>query len=110
MQVEFIGWVCQNMGQTEHSQAARRAAIGSMANETDMIGPSPEEIRFYLRKILESPAFRGSRRSQRFLDYVSEKLLKGEADDLKERTIAIEVFDRDAAACVGKQSTDEGRQ
>ncbi len=56
--------------------------------------PTPEEIRHELERILASPAFHGSKRCQRFLDYVCTKALSGEAAALKERTVAIEVFDR----------------
>jgi hypothetical protein len=57
--------------------------------------PGPDEIRQHLKKVLESPVFRGSKRCQRFLAYVAEAQLKGETEGLKERTIAVEVFDRD---------------
>lgn len=56
--------------------------------------PSPEAIQEHLRRILESPAFRGSKRSQAFLKYVVQKAIEGHADALKERTIATEVFGR----------------
>lgn len=51
-------------------------------------------IRLQLRRILESPAFHGSKRCQAFLEYVVEKTLRGESDGLKERTIAVDIFDR----------------
>jgi hypothetical protein len=55
---------------------------------------SPESIQEHLRRILESPAFRGSKRSQAFLKYVVQTAIEGRADALKERTIATEVFGR----------------
>ncbi len=59
------------------------------------IEPTPEDIRFHLRKVLDSPAFRGSKRCQRFLEHVSECQLSGRSDTLSERTLATELFDRD---------------
>lgn len=56
--------------------------------------PSPDEIRFELRRIIESPVFHGSKRCQQFLQYVCDKALSGEAGALKERTVAVEVFGR----------------
>jgi hypothetical protein len=57
-------------------------------------GPAAEQVREQLRSILSSPAFHGSKRCQAFLDYVCGRALVGEADQLKERTIATEVFGR----------------
>jgi hypothetical protein len=47
-----------------------------------------------LELILRDPGFRSSRRSAQFLKYVVEKTLEGEADQIKERTIGVEVFGR----------------
>jgi hypothetical protein len=55
---------------------------------------TPEAIQDHLKRILESPAFRGSKRSQAFLRYVVQMAIEGRADALKERTIATEVFGR----------------
>lgn len=55
---------------------------------------APESIQEHLKRILESPAFRGSKRSQAFLRYVVQMAVEGHADALKERTIAAEVFGR----------------
>jgi hypothetical protein len=46
---------------------------------------------------LASAVFRGSKRCQDFLQFVVTKVLEGDARHLKERTLAIEVFGRDAA-------------
>lgn len=56
--------------------------------------PPAIEIRAHLERLLTSPAFRSSKRCQRFLVYVVGETLEGRADSLKERTLAIEVFDR----------------
>lgn len=53
------------------------------------------EVRAHLQAILESPAFRESKRCQHFLTFVVEKALQGEQDFLRERVIGVEVFGRD---------------
>src|SRR5579883_435558 len=58
-------------------------------------------IRKELLQILSSSAFRGSRRSQKFLEYVVESVLESQSERLKERTIGIELFGRDAAYDTG---------
>ena len=50
-----------------------------------------------LARLLSSHEFRTSRRCQDFLRYVVETTLDGHADQLKERTIGIDVFGRPAA-------------
>ncbi len=53
-----------------------------------------DEIRLHLRSILASPPFRSSGRSQKFLDYVVNRVLIDQAEPLKERTVGVEVFGR----------------
>lgn len=50
-----------------------------------------------LSRILASPHFRNSKRSQSLLRHVVEAQLAGESDSLKERCIGAAVFSRDAA-------------
>jgi hypothetical protein len=57
----------------------------------------PEEVRSHLQRVLASPPFRASKRSYRFLNYVVEAALGGGADNLKERVLAAEVFDRSSS-------------
>ena len=52
------------------------------------------QIFVVLDRICGSAAFRGSRRSQQFLRFIVMETLRGHADELKERTIATEVFSR----------------
>ncbi|WP_263419032.1 hypothetical protein [Terriglobus albidus] len=54
-----------------------------------------QEIRSQLERILVSSPFRSSKRHPRFLRFVVDKTLSGNAEDIKERTIGIEVFDRE---------------
>lgn len=51
-------------------------------------------VRDQLNLIVQDPAFRSSKRSVQFLKYVVEKTLAGQADQIKERTIGVEVFGR----------------
>lgn len=53
------------------------------------------EVRLHLRTILESPAFRSSKRCQDFLSFVVDRSLSGEVESLRERIIGVEVFGRD---------------
>jgi len=48
----------------------------------------------HLDQILDSPAFSGSRRRQAFLRYVVEQTLAGSGASIKERNIAVDVFER----------------
>jgi hypothetical protein len=57
--------------------------------------PTEQEIRSQLERILLSPPFRSSKRHPRFLRFVTEKTLSGTAEELKERVIGVEVFDRE---------------
>src|SRR5947209_398089 len=70
----------------------------------DRSSPGPEEIRRQLRSMLESPVFHGSKRCKQFLEYICEKSLAGEADTLKERTIAVEVFGRAPQSDLGEDT------
>jgi hypothetical protein len=54
-----------------------------------------EMIRAQLDLLVRDDAFRSSKRSVAFLKFVVEQTLNGSADQIKERTIGIEVFGRD---------------
>src|SRR5579872_3029963 len=56
--------------------------------------PYKEEFLRHLEEILQSPAFKGSRRSQDFLRYVVVRALNDEGERLKERILGAEVFNR----------------
>jgi hypothetical protein len=53
-----------------------------------------EMIRAQLDLLVRDEVFRTSKRSVTFLTYVVEQTLNGSADQIKERTIGVEVFDR----------------
>ena len=55
-----------------------------------------QSIDLYLEKVLTSAEFARAKRMARFLRFVVEETLAGRIDELKERQIGIEVFDRPA--------------
>lgn len=61
---------------------------------TPFMVPTAEQIRSQLDRILQSQGFVGAERVSRFLRYVVQQSLAGEADRLKEYVIGVEVFDR----------------
>jgi hypothetical protein len=54
-----------------------------------------ERIRQQLDLLIRDHTFRSSKRSVAFLKYVVEQTLNGSADQIKERTIGVEVFERE---------------
>jgi hypothetical protein len=54
-----------------------------------------EAVREQLARVLASPSFRNSKRYPEFLRYTVEHALTGETENIKERTLGIEVFGRD---------------
>lgn len=74
-------------------QATQTAAIAKMA-ETATLAPA---IREELQRIVAGPVFASSHRTQRFLTYVVEHALEGHFDQLKERSIGVDLFGRPAA-------------
>ena len=60
-------------------------------------GPSDvpyDIVQAHVGRILESPGFARSERLKRFLSYAVERFLAGDAGNLKEYSIALDVFDR----------------
>src|SRR5436190_10531464 len=63
--------------------------------ESDSRGLSREreqDVQAELTRLLESPAFRTSKRCREFLEYIIEHTIKGPAGALKERSIGVELF------------------
>jgi TolB-like protein len=58
------------------------------------VQPSATEVQNQLGRILASALFANADRISRFLRYVVERTLAGEADGLKEYAIGVDVFDR----------------
>jgi hypothetical protein len=59
--------------------------------------PSAAAVRFALETIVASPGFANSERMSRFLQWVVERTLEGEAAVIREYAIGIAVFDRGAS-------------
>src|SRR3954454_23828476 len=55
----------------------------------------PEQVHAQLDHIVASPEFRVPERLRKFLRYVVETTLAGQAEQIKAYTIALEVFERD---------------
>ncbi|MEJ2097128.1 MAG: hypothetical protein P8Y38_08330 [Deltaproteobacteria bacterium] len=60
----------------------------------DQKGPSADTIRQQLRCILNSPAFEATDAQKSFLRFVVEKVLSGQANEIKGYTVATQVFGR----------------
>src|ERR1700679_3820546 len=68
--------------------------IETLAQYGTMPDLTAEMIRAQLDLLIRDEVFRSSKRSVAFLKYVVEMTLNGSADQIKERTIGIEVFGR----------------
>jgi len=68
------------------------------------LAPFATEIREQLGLVLASAAFRGSHRSQEFLKYVVESALTNQCEQLKERSIGIALFARNASYDTGEDA------
>ncbi len=55
---------------------------------------SDEDIQRALKAVLDSPEFDGAERLQSFLSYVVEKLLAGQSEDIRAKSIAEDVYGR----------------
>jgi len=66
--------------------------VGGVSRELD-----PAAVHLQLARILASPHFRNSKRSQSLLRYVVNASLSGDTNSLKERCIGAAVFSRDLA-------------
>jgi hypothetical protein len=76
--------------------SGRANHVEQIAAMTSMLEVAPHAValKVHLRSITESPAFKGSRRSQEFLQFVVARALDGHFDDLKERVLGVELFGR----------------
>ncbi len=63
-------------------------------NRLTTADPNPAEVRRTLEQVLSSAAFRSSKRSQEFLRFVVERTIAGQVDEVRERTIGVELFGR----------------
>lgn len=65
-------------------------------SDSNFTDAKKEAVREQLERVLASDAFAQAERLGRFLDYVVNQTLAGEAGQLNQFAIAVEVFDRDA--------------
>ena len=68
------------------------------------VAPHASALRAHVHTIVESPAFKGSRRSQDFLHYIVEKALDGHFDELKERAVGVELYGRSPSYDTGQDA------
>lgn len=66
--------------------------------------PGEQDVRRELDRIVASRVFRGSHRCQTFLQYVVTRTLEGDSKVLKERTLAVHVFGREATEDLSEDS------
>jgi adenylate cyclase len=77
-------------------EAVMRDAGQTPSEEPEGEHPSwPDDVRAQLDRIIASPEFRVPERLRKFLRYVVETTLAGQAEQIKAYTIALEVFERD---------------
>src|SRR5947209_19488916 len=77
--------------------------LAAMARAVE-VAPHAVALRAHLQNIVGSRAFRGSRRSQEFLQFIVERALDGQFDDLKERTLGVELFGRSPSYDTGEDA------
>jgi hypothetical protein len=77
--------------------------VDQMAAVMEMT-PNAALFKVHVRQIIESPTFRGSRRSQEFLQFIVERALDGRFDELKERALGVELFGREPSYDTGEDS------
>src|SRR5580704_12286576 len=68
------------------------------------IGTDAEILRDHLREVIASPAFKGSRRSQQFLQHIVEKTINGQAHEVKERSLGVDLFARSPSYDTGEDA------
>src|SRR5215467_5331728 len=59
-------------------------------------GATPEKVRSQLNRILASGIFASSQRLSKFLQFVVERSVADRGDEIKEYSLGVEVFERDA--------------
>src|SRR5271165_5249311 len=100
--IELRGFLCQTCLQTgeggEYDPAIPMNRASASPNAWHpQTKEEREAILRELKKVLASPQFSSSKRYPALLQYIVEKTLDGKSDHLKERTLGVEVFDRQPA-------------
>ena len=97
--VTLNGQILLFLGSKSYFIAPRRASCFSSLNtvatpESDPPGPSKDLVRAQLERVRASHVFSQSRRLGHFLTYVVTAAARGEASNVKEYAIGVEVFER----------------
>jgi len=71
--------------------------VGEVTSQADT-------FRKHVQKIIESPALKSSKRSQEFLKFIVARALDGRFDELKERTLGVELFGRSPSYDTGEDA------
>lgn len=74
--------------------------IGGLLGDAERV----EALRQHVDELTQGSAFRGSQRGQQFLRHIVEKTLQGSVDQLKERMIGIELFQRSPSYDTGEDA------
>ncbi len=91
------------------ARAESKEVLGPQKNAPPVDRPQRAAILRELDEILGSRAFRGSKRSQQFLSYVVNQALEGQVENLKERSIGVELFRRPASYSTGDDAVVRGQ-
>lgn len=78
-----------------------KEVLGPRKIAPPVTGLQTAAIRRELDRILSSHAFRATKRSQQFLSYVINRTLEGQVENLKERSIGVELFRRPPSYSTG---------
>jgi hypothetical protein len=81
----------------------------ALEQNREKVDPSPSQIIEALRLILHSAPFSGSKQCQTLLQYLVERSMRGQDDELKERIIGIEVFGRKSDYDTSEDAVVRGR-
>ena len=83
-------------------RAESQAIPGPQADSTSIDELHRQAVLRELESILNSQAFRASKRSQQFLSFVVQRSLEGHTDSLKERIIGADLFHRPTSYATGE--------
>ena len=92
----MLDWKHVTVGVTVTSDPNARRSVHTWG-VTDEATIPDEAVRAELDRVLASKGFQNAGRLSRLLRHVTEKTLAGAADQLKEYSVGVEVFDRDAS-------------
>src|ERR1700761_9008153 len=85
-------------------KARQMRSIDDEAAVTSTAASRSDEVRRHILEIVESRAFKRSRRSSEFLQHLADKTLAGELDELKERVIGVQLFGRNPSYDTGEDA------